>query len=160
MPSLFLLPLLLGPIFAAEEPSRCEPPVRYGPCGVYDIGELDDHFLVRVDQRPSDFDPEQIAVTITLVDRPEEGDKRQPLPLEDLVVELKDDAGKTIASSPLHWHTTPYTLTKSAERLAKVTLSPSAAKQIFINRQPKLGGIDHPHLLVTFKSLAKPKEPE
>ncbi len=157
MPSLLLLPLLIGQVLATEEPARREPPVRFGPCGVYDIAELDDHFLVRVDQQPAEFDPQQITVTITLIERPEEGDKRRPLPIDDLAVELKDEAGKTIASSPLHWHKTPYTLTGSAQRLAKITLSPSAAKQVILNRQPNLRGLDHPHLLVTFQSLAKPK---
>jgi|GEM_PF-5226372 len=155
MSALYLLPLLAIAQLAAEAPARREPPVRFGPCGVYDLAELSDHFLVTVDQQPAEFDPELRTITIALVEPESHDDKRQPLPTEGLALQVKDEAGKPIASTPLHWETQPYAIAGKKSQYVRLTLSPKAAKQTILNREPALRFLDQPHLLVTFKSLAK-----
>ena len=155
MTAMHLLPLLVAVAqIGGDAPPRREPPVRYGPCGVYDIAELADHFLVEVDQQPAEYDPKLVTITISLIEKVPEGDGRQPLPIEGLAVQVRDEANNVIASSPLHWEPSSYTLTSSKPRLARITISPKAAKQTILNREPILRWLDQPHLLVTFKSLA------
>jgi hypothetical protein len=61
-----MLPLLLGQIVATESPTKREPPLRFGPCGLYDISELSDHFQVEVNEQPAELEGDTVRFTLTI----------------------------------------------------------------------------------------------
>jgi hypothetical protein len=156
MTSLLVLPLLVCQIAAQEEAAKV-PPVRFGPCGLYDVAELEDHFQVIVTQTPVTAS-DQVVFRITLIDKPAENDQRRPFPAKHLVIEVRDADSHPVASTPLVWAEPPYRISRSEGLVATVTVNSPLADRVTLRTDPLELHLppDEPHIVVHFRSL-KPK---
>jgi hypothetical protein len=151
-----MLPLLLGQL-VAESPTKREPPLRFGPCEIYDISELSDHFQVEVSQQPAELEADKVRFTLSIAKTTAADDSRRPFPIRDLELRLRDEKGEMLLTTPLRWRSAKNFLSSQEEQAASFTISPEVAKRVSLGPNPSdfASFLDEPRIIVTFRSLEK-----